>query len=228
MWAGKNMRFFLHAYALTCIHAEFQVEQMGLQDLAFTILYVEDIERAAEFYRDVVGLPLAFSAPGWVQFNTNGAALVLHPKLATQKEVRHDGQRAHVGFRVDDLDGEYARLMAKQVQFVAPPASADFGKHATFLDPEGNAIDLLEWKHAPAVPVTQNSIVNDIINRHPETMEVFEDHGIRICGGCLVLLNAPVYETAEYSGLGPAESSALVEELNEKLSELAAPQAEHP
>ncbi len=202
---------------------------MGLHDLAFTILYVDDIERATQFYREVVGLPLAFSAPGWVQFNTNGAALVLHPKLPTQKQGGLDGQRTHFAFRVDDLDAEYERLKAKQVQFVAPPVSADFGEHATFLDPEGNAIDLLEWKQAPAILVTQDSIVNDIIIQHPETMEVFEDHGIRICGGCLVLLNAPVYETAEYSGLGAQESSELVEELNEKLSELAAaPPMGHP
>jgi hypothetical protein len=59
-------------------------------------------------------------------------------------------------------------------------------------------------------------------------MEVFENHGIRICGGCLVLLNAPVYETAEYSGLDNEESSALVEELNDKLAELAALPLERP
>jgi predicted enzyme related to lactoylglutathione lyase len=183
---------------------------------------VDDIERATEFYRDVVQLPLAFRAPGWVQFNTHGAALVLHPKLATQKRGASDSHTAHVGFRVDDLDAEWKRLTARQVQFVAPPASADFGKHATFLDPEGNAIDLLEWKRPPVVPVTLDSVVNNIIIQHPETMEVFEEHGIRICGGCLVLLNAPVYETAEYSGLDAEESSSLVEELNDKLSELAA------
>ncbi len=194
---------------------------MSLHDLAYTILYIDDVERATQFYRDVVGLQIAFSAPGWVQFNTTGAALVLHPRLPAQTDAPRDGQTTHLAFRVDDLDGEYQRLTAQQVQFVAPPASADFGKHATFLDPDGNAIDLLEWKNMPAAPVTANSVVNSIISNHPETMEVFENHGIRICGGCLVLLNAPVYETAEYSGLDTQESSALVEELNEKLSELA-------
>ena len=194
---------------------------MGLHDLAYMILYVDDVERATRFYRDVVGLRIAFSAPGWVQFDTNGAALVLHPRLPTQKDASRDGQMTHLAFRVDDLDGEYRRLSSQQVQFVAPPASAGFGKHATFLDPDGNAIDLLEWKTMPAAPVTANSVVNGIISNHPETMEVFENHGIRICGGCLVLLNAPVYETAEYSGLDAKESSELVEELNEKLEELA-------
>jgi hypothetical protein len=167
-----------------------------------------------------VGLPLAVRAEGWVQFDADGAALVLHPRLGSQKNSGPDGQRTHIAFRVDDLDGEYQRLTARQVQFVAPPASSDFGKHATLLDPEGNAVDLLEWKRPPVVPVTRESVVNNIIMQHPETMQVFEDHGIRICGGCLVLLNAPVYETAEYSGLDTEESSALVKELNDKLTDL--------
>ncbi len=198
---------------------------MPLRDLAFTILYVDDIERETKFYRDILGLPLAFSAPGWVQFDTQGAALVLHPKTAAQKEVQCNGSFTHVSFRVDDLQSEYGRLVERHVDFLAPPAAADFGKHATLVDPEGNAIDLVEWRSAPPVAVTANSVVNNIINNHPETMEVFENHGIRICGGCLVLLNSPVYETAEYSGLGEAEASRLLQELNQKLAE---PAMEHP
>ncbi|MDE3091408.1 MAG: hypothetical protein KGJ80_18735, partial [Chloroflexota bacterium] len=49
-------------------------------------------------------------------------------------------------------------------------------------------------------------------------MQVFENHGIRICGGCIVLLNASVRETAEYSGLSRREASELVSELNEKVN----------
>ena len=193
---------------------------MSLQDLAYTILYVDDMDRATRFYRDRVGLALAYSAPGWVQFNTTGAAVVLHPRLPEQKNAPHGDQTTHVGFRVEDLDAEYQRLVQQHVEFLAPPANAGFGKHATFLDPEGNAIDLLEWKRVPSVPVTSETVVNTIISRHPETMEVFENHGIRICGGCLVLLNAPVYETAEYSGLDAQESTELVQELNARLSEV--------
>ncbi|MGB8648986.1 MAG: VOC family protein [Anaerolineae bacterium] len=191
-----------------------------MRDLSFTIIYVQDLKQATEFYRDVLELPVAFTAPGWVQFSTRGAALVLHPRLASQKEAH--GALTHASFQVDDLDGEYKRLISRKVQFCSPPAEVHFGKHATLLDPDGNEIDLLEWKQSPPIPVTKNTRVNDIINGHPETMEVFEEHGIRICGGCLVLLNAPVYETAEYSGLNSNESSQLVEELNHKLSELAA------
>lgn len=186
----------------------------------FTVLYVENMEREESFYRDVLGLAMDYSAPGWVQFSANGASIVLHPKTSEQRDPTARANTLHLGFEVEDLESEYNRLRDLRVEFKAPPANAQFGKHATCLDPEGNEIDLLQWKYRPANRVTEDTRVNDIIAKHPETMEVFEDHGIRICGGCLVLLNAPVYETAEYSGLDPRESTALIAELNKKLADL--------
>ena len=189
-----------------------------LDHLAYTVVYVDDMGKCTEFYRDVLGVPLDYAVEGWTQFKSKGAALVLHPKLERQK-AQPGGSAVHVTFRVDDLDAEYKRLSAQAVKFLAPPAQAAFGKHATLLDPEGNPIDLIEWaspKQARAV--SDGTVVNDILKHSPEAMEVLEDHGIRICGGCIVLLNASVRETAEYSGLSAVEASAMVEELNEKVN----------
>lgn len=69
-----------------------------------------------------------------------------------------------------------------------------------------------------SAPVSDATIVNDILARSPEAMEVLEEHGIRICGGCIILLNGSVRETAEYSGLSATEASTLVEELNDKVA----------
>jgi predicted enzyme related to lactoylglutathione lyase len=195
---------------------------MSFNETAFLILYVDDLEGATSFYRDIIGLRLAHSTAGWVQFGRNGKGLVLHPKTSAQKESGPGCNHAHLAFQVDDLALEYERLSAAGVPFKAAPAAAEFGRHATCLDPEGNEIDLLESRAVPLEPATSSTIVNEIVARHPETMEVFEKHGIRICGGCLVLLNAPLYETAEYSGLDPEESHELLQELNRKLLELRA------
>ncbi len=189
-----------------------------LDHLAYTVVYVDDMEKCAEFYRDGLGIPLDYAVEGWTQFKSNGAALVLHPKLDSQK-AQPGGSAVHITFRVDDLDAEYNRLTARAVKFLAPPAKVGFGKHATLLDPEGNQIDLIEWASSKQTRVVSDqTVVNDILKRSPAAMEVLEDHGIRICGGCIVLLNASVRETAEYSGLSAVEASAMVEELNEKLS----------
>jgi lactoylglutathione lyase len=187
-----------------------------LRDLAFTVIYVSDMDKSTTFYRDVLGIPLDYGVPGWTQFKSRGAALVLRPKV--KKKSNHGEQEVHITFRVDDLAAAYAELTTRSVQFLAPPATIGFGKHATLYDPDGHAIDLIEWAQPQARVVTGETIVNDIVSKSPDAMEALEDHGIRICGGCIVLLNATVSATAEYSGLSPSESSDLVEELNKKLT----------
>ncbi len=183
-----------------------------LHDLAYTIIYVNDIERATAFYRDVLGIPLDYAAPGWVQLRARGTALVLHPRVAA---MGNGGNSVHLSFRVNDLDETYRALTAHRVKFLAPPATTGFGKHATFLDPDENQIDLIEWTSPrEGRAISGETRVNDIIATMPETMQVFEEHGIRICGGCIVLLNASVRETAAYSGLLARETAELVEELN--------------
>ncbi len=191
---------------------------MAMRDLALSIIYVDELDRAVDFYGKVLGLSPAASAPGWVRFDLNGAALILRRGRAVPQNG-HDG-KTRFALQVENLDEECRRMKEKGVECGAA-ARADFGREAIIPDPEGNVVELIEWDAAAAGAVTKDSTVNDIINQHPETMEVFEEHGIRICGGCLVLLNSPVYETAEYSGLGSKESDSLVDELNRKLEELA-------
>jgi lactoylglutathione lyase len=189
-----------------------------LDHLAYTIVYVDDVDKCTAFYRDVLGIPLDYAVEGWTQFKSNGAALVLHPKRE-QPQASPSGSAVHLTFRVDDLNAEYERLSARAVQFLAPPAKIAWGKHATLLDPEGNAIDLIEWvPPEPVRVVSDRTVVNDLLKHSPEAMEVLEEHGIRICGGCIVLLNASVRETAEYSGLSAEEASVMVGELNQKIA----------
>ena len=188
-----------------------------LEHLSYAVIYANDMERSTAFYRDLLGIPVDYAVEGWTQFKSQGAALVLHPKLEHQKN-QTSGGAVHVTFRLEDLDAEYARLIARSVRFLAPPAKTGFGKHATLFDPDGNQIDLIEWSTppGPADIVSERTVVNEILARAPGAMEVLEDHGIRICGGCIVLLNASVRETAEYSGLSMSETAELVKELSEK------------
>ncbi len=190
-----------------------------LKDLAYTIVYVDDVERSTAFYRDVLGITVDYAVNGWTPFKSNGASLVLHPK--TGDSAVGNG-RVRVSFRVDDIEHTYRDLSARGVTFVAPPAAGSFGKHATLLDPDGNAIDLIQWSASTgARDISDEATVNDILLKSPEAMEVLEEHGIRICGGCIVLLNGTVRQTAEYSGLSRAEASEMLEELAETVHEHA-------
>ncbi len=191
-----------------------------LQDLAYMVVYVRDLDKCASFYRDVLGMPADDTTKGRVQFKSSGAGLVLMPKTGQARVT--DGNPVHIAYHVDNLDDVYRALTTQNVKFLAQPVATEFGKQATICDPEDNVIDLIEWSLAASTPAVSNrTLVNDILQKSPEAMEVLEEHGIRICGGCIVLLNGSVRETAEYSGLSATETSELVEELNEKLSSQA-------
>jgi len=44
----------------------------------YAMVFVSDMDRSVAFYRDVIGLPMKFQSPGWTEFSTEGATLVLH------------------------------------------------------------------------------------------------------------------------------------------------------
>jgi catechol 2,3-dioxygenase-like lactoylglutathione lyase family enzyme len=46
--------------------------------VSHAIVFVGDMNRSVEFYRDTVGLTLRFQSPGWTEFATDGATLALH------------------------------------------------------------------------------------------------------------------------------------------------------
>jgi lactoylglutathione lyase len=101
--------------------------------LSYVIEFVEDMERAVKFYRDVVGLPLKFESPGWSEFETGETKLGLHP--ASDK---NRAGKCEMGFNVENLQSFYEQLRAKGVMFSMPPKKQDFGGTlAQFVDSEG-------------------------------------------------------------------------------------------
>ncbi len=117
-----------------------------IKGLRVTSVWSEDLNRLLPFYRDVVGLPVGMEAPGFVIMgDPNAPALA----LGTHSEVHGrnaEPARHIVGLEVDDVDAEYARLKAAGVEFIEPPtASGDGVRIATFRDPEGNLLQLLQF-----------------------------------------------------------------------------------
>jgi predicted enzyme related to lactoylglutathione lyase len=100
--------------------------------LSYAIEFVADMNRAVEFYRDVID-PLKFESPGWSEFATGDATLALHP--ASQK---NPAGKVELGFNVVDLQKFYEDVRAKGVKFPMPPTKQDFGGTlAQFEDSEG-------------------------------------------------------------------------------------------
>jgi lactoylglutathione lyase len=101
--------------------------------LNYVIKFVDDMDRAVKFYRDVLGLPLKFQSPGWSEFATGETTLALHP--ASRENLPG---AVELGFGVPDIQGFYEEMAGKGVQFSMPPTQQDFGGPlGRFVDSEG-------------------------------------------------------------------------------------------
>lgn len=115
--------------------------------LSSTSIWSEDLHNLLPFYRDVLGMPVRLETPGFVQL---GEATDPPLALGTHSEVHGkatDPARHIVSLETSNIRDEYARLKGLGVEFLEEPA--DTGApviFAAFKDPEGNYLQLIEFK----------------------------------------------------------------------------------
>jgi predicted enzyme related to lactoylglutathione lyase len=105
----------------------------GLMKLTYVLKFVDNMDRAVKFHRDVLALPLKFESPEWSEFSTGETTLALH-----RSSAKNAAGSVELGFTVPDLHKFHADMTAKGVQFTMPPTKQDFGGElAQFVDSEG-------------------------------------------------------------------------------------------
>ena len=114
---------------------------MSIKDIVVVSVPVSDQELAKDFYVNRLGFDLIrddSSVPGmrWVQVSANGARTTL--TLVTWFDSMPPGTLRGLVFRSDDLEADYARLVALGVEFESPPQQQPWGTEAVFRDPDGN------------------------------------------------------------------------------------------
>ncbi len=123
-----------------------------MNKIDYTIIFVSDMKRSVEFYRDVLGLPLKFESADWTEFATEGTTLALHGKAKPAERSAGDytpAGTAHPGFQVDDIDAFHEKMLGKGVRCAQAPKMEEFGKLAVYADPDGLPISVWEAaKHA--------------------------------------------------------------------------------
>jgi predicted enzyme related to lactoylglutathione lyase len=116
----------------------------GLQSAG---IWSEDMQKELlPFYRDVVGMPVAMETPEFVVLGSDPTAPSL--TLGTHSEVKGknaDGPRHMVGLSTDDIAGDVELLKSRGVKFIDEGTQFDQVTVATFLDPEGHYIQLLQF-----------------------------------------------------------------------------------
>jgi len=104
----------------------------------------ERFEAMAAFYRDRLGLIPRTSKPDFINFDWAGVRLSIsiHDRVSG---ASRDPLRIMVNLAVDDIHAVHARLVAAGVAFTRPPEREEWGGHvATFSDPDGNVVQLMQ------------------------------------------------------------------------------------
>jgi catechol 2,3-dioxygenase-like lactoylglutathione lyase family enzyme len=118
-------------------------------------LYVEDLERATEFYREVLGLALLNRDERFAAFNVAGRQVLLLFKRGASTEPMtmpggtippHDGSgTTHIGFAVaaSSLSEWERRLSEHQVVIESRVTWPRGGMSLYFRDPDGHLLEIL-------------------------------------------------------------------------------------
>jgi len=136
-------------------------------------IIVNDIEKALEFYRDILGAKFLYRAEGSPkdvekEVNVPGATTKLavlkvgkhtielveyvNPKIKPQGLSAAAIGTLHLAFEVDNIDAETERMKAKGVKFNAKPKYIEEGENkgwvwTYFNDPDGSQLELVENKN---------------------------------------------------------------------------------
>ncbi len=107
-------------------------------------IWSEDLRNLLPFYRDVIGLPISIETPGFVVLGDPGGPTLA---IGTHSEVHGrtaDPARHMVGLATDDIHGDWERLKRHGVEFIEEPNQQGTLWIATFKDPDGNFLQLLQ------------------------------------------------------------------------------------
>ncbi len=114
-------------------------------EIAYVNVNVSHLSRAVEFYRDTLGLALAFSDEdhGYASFSAGPISLGL--AVVGEDQAEFVGRHTGVGFNTADLEAEHKRLAELGVVFTMEPSRQPWGGFmALFADPDGKVFYLDE------------------------------------------------------------------------------------
>jgi methylmalonyl-CoA/ethylmalonyl-CoA epimerase len=90
---------------------------IGISRLGQIAINLQDLSRATAFYRDILGLPLLFTAGGMAFFDCGGVRLM----LARPEKPEFDHPSSVLYFTVPDIAAAHQRLLARGVRFEGDP-----------------------------------------------------------------------------------------------------------
>ena len=121
----------------------------AIEFLSAVLIVSENPRRLADFYRDVVGIPLVAeehgnSLPHW-GCTLGDIHFAIHP-VATFPDRRSGVGSVKLAFTVFDIQALVRRLDSKGVSLLYPPRETGFFWSTAIQDPDGNLIEFTQLR----------------------------------------------------------------------------------
>ena len=112
----------------------------------YIVLVVEDLDAAAGFWSETMGLELDHRSGPYAQFSTGATRFGLFERAAMEETLGGlEGERFEVGFKVSDCDRAYEELVAGGAAPVVAPTDRAWGQRTGYVrDPDGHLIELAQ------------------------------------------------------------------------------------
>lgn len=122
------------------IELEKEVSQLEIMGTDFVLFHVGDLQKAIEFYRDFLGLPLEFYKEEWkwAEFNAGNVTLTLSGNRQSSAGV--------IALAVSDLEAASNEVKAKGIKVKQPLHELSTCWHLEIVDPDGNTVILHKRK----------------------------------------------------------------------------------
>ena len=118
---------------------------MTVKGLDHVYYWTRDMDRAVAFYRDVLGLTVVRrDGDNWAELDAGPACFALH-RVVESHPVQPGGATAV--FEVADVDEARRALELRGVEFGHSADIEGYARYATFQDPDGNTVQLIEYTH---------------------------------------------------------------------------------
>jgi catechol 2,3-dioxygenase-like lactoylglutathione lyase family enzyme len=118
----------------------------------YVILIVENLDRALQFYTEVLGLRLGHRSGDYAQLDTGATRVALYTTSAMAKTLgmllaapAANAPGFEIGFKVDDVNAAFSELVARGAAPVVPPTDRFWGQRTAYVrDPDGHLIELAQ------------------------------------------------------------------------------------
>jgi catechol 2,3-dioxygenase-like lactoylglutathione lyase family enzyme len=121
-----------------------------IEALGWVLLYVKDLDAMSAFYRDQVGLEVAYECPGVTAFDTGPCMFELFERADLDNpRSGWDRNVVLISFRVADIEAAVETLrergvdQASEIKFVIGVENPRW-RLAQFRDPEGNLFEVID------------------------------------------------------------------------------------